>query len=84
MINIQTAMEKPCLSLQQLQREYLANIMLQELKPIQMPDGVKIQLCQNNMIEDGFCFFRCVAAQANLPNINNLDVLRLAACAFIQ
>ena len=32
----------------------------------------------------GFCLFRCIAAQANLSNVDDVDVRLLAACVFAQ
>ena len=55
-IDMQTATEKERLGPQQLQQENSANIMLQPLKPIEMHNITKIQICQDNMIGDGFCF----------------------------
>ena len=67
-----------------LEKEELANEMLAQLNPIQPSEGNPFRLRQDQVDGDGFCCCRCIAAQANLSNVDDVDVRLLAACAFAQ
>ena len=66
------------------ERTNLANAMLAQLRPIQPFEGDPFGLCPEPVNGDGFCFFRGIAEQVNLPNVHDVDVRLLAACAFAR
>ena len=59
-----------------------ANDMLACVGLVSPNDGNSFSMCVDHVKGDGFCFFRELAAQLNLPNNEDADVYRLAACAF--
>ena len=54
---MQLAMEQSYLDPHHMDKEQSANRMLEQLNPIQMPNGIQLHICQDNIIGDGFCFF---------------------------
>ena len=65
-----------------LERTEAANHMLASFGAVTQSEGEPFTLCVEPLRGDGFCFFRGVAAQMNLPDENSIGVQRLAACAF--
>mgnify|MGYP003333432156 CR=1 FL=1 len=66
------------------ERTNLANAMLGQLRPVQPFEGDPFSLCLEHVHGDGFCFFRGIAGQVNLPNVDDVDVRLLAALAFAE
>ena len=64
------------------ERTETANHMLASFGAVTQSEGEPFKLCIERLLGDGFCFFRGVAAQMNLPDLDSRGVQRLAACAF--
>ena len=67
-----------------VQRDELANRMLNQLDCIQQSHNKPFKLCLSKNRGDGLCFFRCIAEQANLSNEDDVQVRLLAAYTFIE
>ena len=67
-----------------VQRDELANRMLNQLDWIQQSHNKSFKLCLSKIRGDGLCFFRCIAEQANLSNEDDVQVRLLAAYTFIE